>query len=60
MLVRRSDKGDFQIIRVAKTSEVDPINISATKHAAESLKCGIRALRTVHLSNVRDKTALYT
>ena len=50
MLLRRSHKRDFQVIRVAKTSEVDPINISATKHKVESLKCGIRARRTVHLS----------
>ena len=50
VLLQRSGKRDFLVIRVVKTSEVNSVDMSTTKRGDETLKCEIRSLRTGHPS----------
>ena len=47
--LRRSGNRDFLEIRVSKTNEFNAITIPTMKREVESLKSGLRALRTGHL-----------
>ena len=50
VLLQRSGKRDFLVIRVTETSEVISINIPTTKRGVEALKRGSPPLRPIQLS----------